>query len=44
MLAGIYVFTGKDITSAFNGKRKLWPLKNLNRLHHLEAFKYKTKS
>ena len=44
MLAGIYVFTGEDVMNAFKGKRKLGPLKKLNRPHHQEAFRYKTKS
>ena len=28
MLAGIYVFPGENVTSAFKGKRKLGPLTN----------------
>ena len=43
MLAGIYVFTSEDVTSAFKGKGKLGSLKKLNRPNHQEAFKYKTK-
>ena len=44
MLAGIYVITGENLTSAFKGKGKLGPQKKLNRPHHQEAFRYKTKS
>ena len=44
ILAGIYVFTGEDVTSAFKRKGKLDPLKKLNRPHHQEVFRYKTKS
>ena len=44
MLAGIYLFTGEDIASAFREKRKIDHSRKLNQQHHLEAFKYKTKS
>lgn len=39
-LLGLYVFTGEDVTSAFKGKGKVGPLKNLqNHPRYHEAFR-----
>ena len=40
MLTGFYVFTGEDVTSSFEGKGKLGPLKKLKNPCHQEAFRY----
>ena len=40
MLVGLYIYTGEDVTSAFNRKKKIGPLKKLKFLHDQKAFRY----